>query len=196
MKKRVFACVLVMAAFFGVSPLLLTTANAVQPKFLGSSTCKDCHKALYASWEKSIHAKVFELLPPGVRVDKKKEAGLKGEIDYRKDSSCMNCHATGVDQGGYSFATPSSEFEGIGCEECHGASENWILIHDKAGLKNKERLLKQAGMTEPNAGKTVCLRCHGHRNSPYRFRSEGVHALRDWTDPKWAETYHIVPEVR
>ncbi len=108
----------------------------------------------------------------------------------------MECHVTGYDQGGYRFDTPKAEWEGIGCEECHGPAEKWILIHDKVGFANLDRKLKQAGHVVPYDGKTVCLRCHGHRNSPYRFRSEGVHAGRNWKDKKWAETFHVLPEPK
>ncbi|MBF0170299.1 MAG: hypothetical protein HQK87_04295, partial [Nitrospinae bacterium] len=37
---------------------------AAKGKFLGNDTCKECHKAIYQSWEKSKHAKVFDLLKP------------------------------------------------------------------------------------------------------------------------------------
>lgn len=173
-----------------------THALAAKGKFMGNETCMDCHKAIYESWEKSKHAKVYDLLKPDVRPKEKKEAGLKPPLDYTKDKSCMECHVTGYDQGGFSFDAPKKEWEGIGCEECHGPAEKWILVHDKAGIDNLDRRLKQAGHVNPYEGKTVCLRCHGHRNSPYRFRSESVHAGRNWKDKKWAETFHILPEPK
>jgi len=108
----------------------------------------------------------------------------------------MECHVTGYDQGGFDFASPDRAWEGIGCEECHGPAKNWILIHDKTGLQHMERKLKQAGHIEPFKGKTVCLRCHGHRNSPYRYRSEKEHFGRDWTSPEWTKTYHVLPEPK
>lgn len=159
-------------------------------KFIGNESCQECHKEIYASWKESMHAKVFDLLEPGVRKKEKLEAGLKPETDYRKDKSCMNCHVTGLDNGGFSFDDPKDEWKGIGCEECHGPAEKWLKLHEKKDVKYRERKLKHAGMVQPFRGKTVCGRCHYHRDTPYKYRDPNRE--RDWTDPKFAETYHLL----
>lgn len=182
-----------LLAMFALLVMAPDTGYAKRGKFLGNDTCKDCHKELFASWEKSDHAKVFDLLKPKIRAKQKTEVGLKPDVDYTDDKSCMDCHVSGVDHGGFSFDDPeNAKWRGIGCEECHGAAENWIKLHDKVGLKKKKRKLKQAGMIKPFKGKTVCLRCHGNRNSPYKERAKN--SDRDWTDMKWTSTYHILPE--
>lgn len=172
--------------------LIYSPPADAKPKFIGNLVCKDCHKEVYASWETSLHAKVFDLLPKGVRAKQKLEAGLKPDVNYQQDQSCMDCHVTGLNEGGYDFTAPKKEWEGIGCEECHGPAEKWMAIHDKEGIKKKERKLKQAGLKKPFSGKTVCLRCHGNRNSPYKYRAQNLD--RDWTSMEWAKTYHILPE--
>ena len=167
-------------------------AIAASGKYVGNALCKDCHTKLYASWEASLHAKVFDLLKPNVRAGKKKEVDLKPDIDYTKDKSCMNCHVTGLGNGGFLIENPKDAWKGIGCEECHGPAEKWLELHAKNNLKRRARKLKQAGLIDPFKGKTVCLRCHGNRNSPYNARA--LNANRDWTDMEWAKTYHILPE--
>ena len=187
MKQKIVAVTIFLIATVGASQ-----AVAGGGLHVGNNLCKDCHAKLYASWEASLHAKVFDLLKPNVRADKKKEVGLKPDIDYTKDKSCMNCHVTGLNNNGFSIKNPKEEWKGIGCEECHGPAEKWLTLHAKNNLKKRKRKLKQAGLIDPFKGKTVCLRCHGNRNSPYSARA--LNSNRDWTDMEWAKTYHMVPE--
>jgi len=166
-------------------------AFAVENKYVGNKACQECHGEIYASWEKSIHAKAFDLLPAKVRAKEKKEAGLDPEVDFTGDKSCMRCHVTAWQEGGYAFDNPSDEWKGIGCEECHGAAERWLELHANKKLKRRDRKLKQAGLVKPFGGQSVCMRCHYNVNSPYKYRDPD--RLRDWTDVKYADTYHILP---
>ena len=158
--------------------------------YVGSETCKKCHEEIYNSWKGSIHAKVYDILIPGVRPEEKKEAGFDPETDYRQDKSCMRCHVTGWDQGGFTFENPADEWKGVGCESCHGGAEKWMAPHAKKKLKNKKRKLKQAGLVKPFKGRTVCGKCHANVNSPFKDRPRNQE--RDWTDPQYEETYHIL----
>ncbi len=170
--------------------LRIDTAEARSFKILGNDTCLQCHKEIYDSWSKSAHAKVFDLLKPGVRPKMKIEAGLKPDIDYSNDESCMKCHVIGWGKGGYSFENPDDKWKGIGCEVCHGAAEKWLALHDKKGLKRRDRKLKQNGMKKPFKGKTVCARCHYSNNTPYNYRNP--ERSRNWRDPELAKTYHFL----
>lgn len=190
MKRKIVSAIFLIAVAIASSGA--STAMAAGEKYVGNLACKDCHKELYASWENSLHAKVFDLLKPNVRADKKKEVALKPDVDYTTDRSCMNCHVTGLGAGGFSLENPKEEWKGVGCEECHGPAEKWLLLHEKKNLKKRARKLKQAGLIDPFKGKTVCMRCHGNRNSPYNARE--INTSRDWTDLEWAKTYHMVPE--
>lgn len=183
--------IILTICLFAAAVLLPAAAMAAPGKFIGNEPCEECHKEIYKSWKESAHAKVFDLLKPGVREKEKKEAGLKPETDYRTDKSCMNCHVTGWDKpGGFTFEEQQENLKGIGCEECHGAAEKWLKLHDQKDLKYKKRRLKHAGLIQPFRGKTVCAQCHYNTNSPYKYRDP--HRERDWTDPKMAETYHIL----
>jgi hypothetical protein len=163
-------------------------------KYLGNASCEKCHKAIYDSWKKSVHAKTFDLLAPKVRDDKKKEAGLKPGEDYRKDKSCMKCHVMGWGEEGYSFEKPSDAWKGVGCEDCHGPAESYMSIHDKKDIERRERKLKQAGFFKPldKSGPGTCAGCHYNVDSPYKNRDPNRE--RNWSDPKLRESYHVAPK--
>ncbi|MFQ5793347.1 MAG: multiheme c-type cytochrome [Acidobacteriota bacterium] len=72
-------------------------ATAVESPFVGAKRCKLCHRAIYESWEASVHRAATESLPPAKRAP-----------------ACLRCHATGPP------ALP-----GVQCEACHGAGGNY-----------------------------------------------------------------------
>ncbi len=182
-----FATALAGATFFVLSGQDMADARSYG--YTGNKSCEHCHEKIYKSWRKSLHANAFDLLKAGARKKAKKEAGLKTDTDFSTDRSCMKCHALGFDAGGYSMESPDDNWKGIGCESCHGAAEKYLALHAKKNLKKRKRKLKQSGMKVPFKGKTVCGRCHTHRDSPFKFREEGRD--RDWKDPKLAKTYHL-----
>lgn len=181
----------VALAVFSVT-LVVTSSPSYAGRFnyIGNEGCKKCHEEIYNSWKDSKHAKVFDLLRPGVRPKAKKEVGLDTNTDFRQDKSCMRCHVTGWEQGGYSFENPANEWKGVGCETCHGGAEKWMLPHTNKKLKNRKRKLKQTGLVLPFKGKTVCEKCHTNVNNPFKDRP--IFIDRDWTDPKFAENYHFL----
>lgn len=185
---------LIFAAATALVLLSQDYANAGSFKYEGNKACVKCHEQIYSSWEKSLHANSFAILKPGMRKQSKDEAGLDPETDFRKDKSCMNCHVTGWEEGGYSFENQGGEWKGIGCETCHGAAEKWLPLHDKKDIKRRDRKLKQAGYKKPFEGKTVCARCHYHRNSPFNYRD--LNRERDWTSPEFNITYHLMKKNR
>ncbi|MBI5816538.1 MAG: cytochrome c family protein [Nitrospinae bacterium] len=178
----------------GVAMLFCAAPDASSAAFnyVGNKKCGECHKEILAAWKKTVHAKTFDLLAPKNRADKKKEAGLKPAEDYRKDKSCMRCHVMGWEAGGYSFEKPSDDWKGVGCEDCHGAAEQWLALHDKKDLERRDRKLKQAGFLKSfeGAGGGTCAACHYNQNSPYKGRDPNHE--RNWADPKLQSTYHTV----
>jgi hypothetical protein len=184
-----------LTLFMVLAVLTLTTGPAWAGfKYLGNAACQMCHKEIYESWKKSVHAKTFDLLAPKVREDKKKEAGLKPAEDFRKDKSCMKCHVMGWGEGGYSFEKPDDGWKGVGCEDCHGPGESYLEIHDKKNIERRERKLKQAGLFTPlnKSGPGTCAGCHYSMDSPYKNRDPNHE--RNWADPKLRESYHVAPK--
>ncbi|MDH5477499.1 MAG: cytochrome c family protein [Nitrospinota bacterium] len=165
--------------------------HAQERGYLGPLPCAgECHQEIFDTWKTSKHAKAFQNLAPGAREKEKKEAGLKPATDYTMDKTCMPCHVTGWNDGGYSMEKPDPYLQGVGCESCHGAAGGWNEIHKKKDLANRPRTMKQKGQIEPFKGRTVCVPCHEDDTNPYKFRTPP--GKIDWTELKHADTYHIL----
>ena len=100
--------------------------------YVGAATCL-CHAdPVQKTWQKSKHARAFELL---------KLAGQE------KNEKCLPCHTTGYGRGGYGAAGVSANLEGVQCEECHGPAGGHVSTADKSKISRT-----------PSAA--VCARCH------------------------------------
>jgi len=131
----------------------------------GPEVCKKCHKAEFAVWEGTKHAKSFDDI---TGLDKTEEILEKLEQDDMEESEvCSQCHFTLVEESAES---------GPSCESCHGAAGDWLKIHnDYGGAKKaadesadhkKMRIAKaaEAGMIWPSARYNAaanCFNCHG-----------------------------------
>ena len=62
--------------------------------FLGSDTCRTCHRELYEAWQTSQHTL----------------SGADLSFEEQRDPDCQPCHLPGID----AFE------ESVGCEACHG----------------------------------------------------------------------------
>lgn len=172
-------------------PALLPAADA---EFVGVSKCKKCHLAEVKSWEKSPHAKALESLLPGNKAEAKTKAKLDPAKDYSKDAACVACHTVGFGKpGGYQIpadeeaAKKMKNFEGVSCENCHGAGGSYIAVHEeimKSKRKYKIDEMHAAGTVTPD--KAVCVTCHNEKSptfdasKPFDFeamKAKGVHEI-------------------
>jgi hypothetical protein len=159
--------------------------------YIGSNKCKMCHIKQYKSWKKNKHAKVFDILKPGVSSEKKSANNLDPSKDYTKDAKCLECHTVGFGaSGGYAVppdgdkkaAKKVKHLIGVGCESCHGAGESYMALHMEL-LKSKRSYkveeMYAAGMTKVDV--SVCTKCHNERSptfEPFDFEERkklGVH---------------------
>jgi hypothetical protein len=102
------------------------------PGYAGAASCL-CHAdPVQHAWQKSKHARAFELL---------KLAGQE------KNEKCLPCHTTGYGRGGYGAAGVTVNLEGVQCEECHGPAEEHVSSMDKTKVNRT-----------PSGA--VCARCH------------------------------------
>ena len=79
----------------------------------------------------------------------------------RNDKLCLDCHTDNVpkDRQGEKFLIS----DGIGCEACHGGSQNWIGVHTVADDANGHARNIAAGMfptSDPKQRARLCLSCH------------------------------------
>jgi hypothetical protein len=159
-----------------ISAAFLVTAFAwnaeARPKYVGVDGCK-CHKSEIADWERSAHAKAFELLSPGKREGKKKKASLNPDNDYSTDAKCLQCHSIGFkEDGGFTDASSTPKLAGVGCEMCHGPGSQHMAVpmSDKEGRKKT--------MLVPTA--ETCKKCHTDAISPkfdFAEMSKKVHPV-------------------
>ena len=153
---------------FGFLPMA-----GADPFFVGPQRCVECHRAEHGVWEKSKHAMSFR------DVHRKPEvkdiiAATGGNTNMRRNETCTACHftMTKADTGAAANASV-----GPSCESCHGASSDWLSVHNDYGgpaakrdtetpAHKAERLKKsaEAGMIHPIRLFDVannCLSCHG-----------------------------------
>ena len=76
-------------------------------EYLGQNSCARCHRKNFAAWKEEAHSRAFET--------------LKTQGDHT-NPDCIGCHVTGYRSGGFLLSSPSRsrDFEGVGCESCHG----------------------------------------------------------------------------
>jgi len=80
---------------------------ATKSDYRGHASCSPCHDRNFAAWRQDAHSRAFET--------------LKKQGDHT-NPDCIGCHVTGYRTGGFllSSPSPSRDFEGVGCESCHG----------------------------------------------------------------------------
>ncbi|MCA9212939.1 MAG: cytochrome c family protein [Planctomycetales bacterium] len=138
-------------------------------KVLGAESCAKCHDAEIAVWKKTPHYDTFKKLHR--KPEAKQIAERMGLRSIKRGETCLKCHYTEQDHGGATKA-----ISGISCESCHGASQDWIKIHNDYGGPNISKLQETPehktlrreksianGMRNPSNLYLVarsCLNCH------------------------------------
>lgn len=173
--------VLLVSFFFFLTGILGTLpSNATaEPFFMGVKVCVECHDAENKIWKKTKHYSAFRTAhrePKDVRKPSPKAilAAVKGERRMKKNKACSLCHYTLEQKDATSKRVARS---GTSCESCHGASSEWLALHDNYGGKDvkqeqeapehkKERFDKSraAGLIWPSMKYQVaenCMVCHG-----------------------------------
>src|ERR1041385_4800000 len=105
------------------------------PFFQGPQKCLDCHTPEHTVWETSKHAVSFRDIHRKPEV-KDIIAAAGGDANMRRNDVCTSCHftMTQADAGAKPAATT-----GTSCESCHGASSDWMPIHNDFGGPTAKR---------------------------------------------------------
>ena len=122
--------------------------------YLSAKYCKSCHEPEYNDWLKTNHAHAFET--------------LKNE-NKAFDLSCIKCHTTGNETGGYKSFIQTADLINVQCESCH---QNLPTDHNKAS----QRLVRTA------VGEETCVTCHTPRNSPKFDYNTYLPKIKHWAD--------------
>jgi len=161
------------------------------PVYVGFEGCKMCHRDQHADWEKSKHAKAFELLKPGVRVAAKKKAELDPDKDYTTSIKCLKCHTTGYrEPGGFVNMADTPSRAGIGCEMCHGPGSEYRKIHKQkhSGFTHDE--VMAVGQVYGSIDTHVCKHCHEHEDTPMQPKVDDKYNFNLEERLKNTRSYH------
>ena len=111
--------------------------------FVGSTACAGCHAEQHTQWRSTPHAHAWKTLQ---------------EENRAADLDCFSCHATGAThpQGPQHPAQVTPQYEGVGCEDCHGPGREHI-----AG--------PVVGQMEVDPGPSGCVTCHDGVQDEGRF---------------------------
>lgn len=169
--------------------LVAVTARPADNKHLGVGSCGSgvCHGKLkpvtakdpggtarvalneYRRWlQEDRHSQAYNALnsPLGQSI-----AAKMGIGNPTSAAQCIDCHADNVPK---SQRGPLFRIEdGVGCEACHGGSEQWIKSHASNTVKHESNLA--AGMTPthlPVPRATLCLTCH--LGTPGKFANHAM----------------------
>ncbi|MBT3790471.1 MAG: hypothetical protein HN725_13940 [Alphaproteobacteria bacterium] len=164
------------AAFLTAFALLIVSPGVQAAPFAqGDKVCLECHKAEHAVWSGTKHFKSYRT----VHKDKKAKKIVKsiGGKSMKKEAACALCHYTKVSKKAGKKARPVA---GPSCESCHGASSDWLKLHNDYGGPNAkmadetpahktERIAKAAaaGMIWSSNHYGIvenCMSCHGLNN--------------------------------
>ncbi len=144
-------------------PLLLAAlgahpaaAQSDPSKISGPDACAACHKLEAAAWQEMHHFKTFDELHR--RPEAKDIAGKLGIANIKTESTCVQCHYTSMGPAGAAKA-----IAGVSCELCHGASVDWVKVHNDKNNPNHIADAEKLGFISPgNIYKLAsnCFQCH------------------------------------
>lgn len=156
----------VVFGFFGMAgATALAHGNHNAKLTLGAADCESCHTEEFNAWQKTHHAKSFNILPASEKGNEIAEK-MGMEMD-RGESICIECHFT------VTAKSPKVAVEGITCESCHGPAKKWLDPHSAKGIKREKegkaarnaRMEKSAelGLLRPRSIYQLaenCFQCH------------------------------------
>ena len=172
MSTRTFFCLLGAVALTIAASVFKGDARA-EPFYQGPKKCQECHREEYKTWESTKHFKSFREVHKNDKA-KKIAAAVGGSKNMKKNEVCTICHYTMVQKD--ASAKPKAK-AGPSCESCHGASSDFLDIHNNYGGPNVKRedetsehkaerlqMARDAGMVWSFMRYEIarnCMSCHG-----------------------------------
>ncbi|MFT4579682.1 MAG: hypothetical protein ACI9UO_002528 [Nitrospinales bacterium] len=161
---------------------VLPSIVSAEPFVRGAKLCEECHEEEFKVWEKTKHFKSFrsvhrEPKDASKPSPKKILKAVGGQKRMKRNETCYLCHYTLEKKD--ASAKPQAK-SGTSCESCHGASSDWLPLHDNYGGKDVKREAEAAehkakrisgstaaGLIWPTMKYEVaenCMTCHGLAN--------------------------------
>ncbi|MBM4141307.1 MAG: cytochrome C [Nitrospira sp.] len=112
-------------------PFSIAETKTITPKYVGTETCRKCHKAEYDSFmtyaRKSRSFESIERVKKGLT-----EEEIRG---------CYSCHTTGYGKpGGFVSPEKTPHLKIAGCEVCHGPGELHVTTRNPQDIKRRMTL--------------------------------------------------------
>jgi hypothetical protein len=187
LRRERLAAALLLAATTAMTTVT-AGAGAGHERHLGVASCASslCHGAAkpgtvtsveqneYVTWSHfDPHASAYRALVEERGAAIARRLGLPNAYEARV---CLDCHTDNVaraEQGPRFHVT-----DGVGCESCHGAAENWIATHDDVpAVTHADNLARGLRALErPSVRVEVCLDCHvgsGTQLATHRMMAAG-----------------------
>jgi len=128
-------------------------------RYMGSESCKACHKNEYQKWKRQAHADAYATLE---------------KVGSAYDPECVVCHVVGMRyESGFVTPERTAGFKDVGCENCHGPGSEHIETEGR----------KPTG--EP---RSRCQDCHTPDNSADYYGNEAEYFEKTvhWGEPNAA----------
>jgi len=152
--------------------------QSAERKVLGIATCASsaCHGAAFphtkSESQNSIQRNEFTIWSQDDRHSKAYDvlfnersrllAQRLGIKNAESSPECLTCHATTSNRS--SMGSRYALKEGVGCEACHGAAENYLKTHVREPHANAKNGM--IALHDPQIRAVTCLRCHvGNENN-------------------------------
>ena len=144
-----------------------TDSTKDEGRYIGTLTCAACHKGpskgyQFSKWRMSAHARAYAVLATDEAYEIAKKQGLKNAP--QTSPACLKCHTTAYHQPAKGEVESYSLYEGVGCEACHGAGNDYY----PEAIMRDPRAAKAAGLKEVT--RQTCLGCHENpHDKPFDF---------------------------
>lgn len=140
---------------FLCSALVFTEAKAAADptKIMGSESCGNCHKREFTAWQQTHHNKTWDDLHR--RPSAKVIADKMGVQRIKSEGACVQCHYTSQGTG-----ADLKPIAGVSCELCHGASKDWVKLHNVKATQTKAKETGYIGPDDVYALASNCFQCH------------------------------------
>ena len=135
-------------------------------KVMTSESCANCHGSEVRIWRQTPHFRTFEELSRDPRA--RDICSKMGLSSIKRSNVCIDCHFTMKEIDGRNKAV-----SGVSCESCHGASRDWLELHNDYGgptaskeseteAHRQKRLKKSAkrGMNNTRDLYSIAINCY------------------------------------
>ena len=184
------------------TPAVATHADAANgPKFIGAQGCSSslCHgggsaeRNAYTVWKGlDRHSRAFATLATARATQIAQGLALPAPAQTRR---CTECHAPTQTIPEERLMAGAKPEDGISCENCHGAAQDWIRSHTRRDFTHAQNV--QTGVREMRglyARANACVACHqvlkpdilaaGHPPLLFELDAQTVAEPRHWTIDK------------